>query len=93
METVEPAFGQIKQGRGFRQFLLRGLERVNREWLLTCAGHNLLKLFRHGPGLFGRGRRKGRPGNGRPPRRTGGRFTRFLSEFTSQHRPTPAAYS
>ena len=33
METVEPVFGQIKQGRGFRQFLLRGLAKVNREWL------------------------------------------------------------
>ena len=41
-------FGQVKQGRGFRQFLLRGLEKVNREWLLICAGHNLLKLFRYG---------------------------------------------
>ena len=29
MQTVEPVFGQIKQGRGFRQFLLRGLEKVN----------------------------------------------------------------
>ena len=47
-ETVEPVFGQIKQGRGFRQFLLRGLEQVNREWLLICTGHNLLKLFRYG---------------------------------------------
>ena len=28
METVEPVFGQIKAGRGFRQFLLRGLEKV-----------------------------------------------------------------
>ena len=46
-ETVEPVFGQIKQGRGFRQFLLRGLEQVNREWLLICTGHNLLKLFRY----------------------------------------------
>ena len=36
METAEPVFGQIKQGRGFRQFLLRGLEKVNREWLLTA---------------------------------------------------------
>ena len=48
METVEPVFGQIKQRRGFRQFLLRGLEKVSREWLLICAGHNLLKLFRSG---------------------------------------------
>ncbi len=46
METVEPVFGQIKQARGFRQFLLRGLEKVNRERLLICTGHNLLKLFR-----------------------------------------------
>ena len=46
METVEPVFGQIKQGRGFRQFLLRGLTKVSREWLLICTGHNLLKLFR-----------------------------------------------
>ena len=48
METVEPVFGQIKAGRGFRQFLLRGLEKVNAEWSLICTGHNLLKLFRCG---------------------------------------------
>ena len=55
-ETVEPVFGQIKQGRGFRQFLLRGLEKVKGEWSLICTGHNpesssgqaLLKLFRFG---------------------------------------------
>ena len=47
MGTVEPVFGQIKQGRGFRQFLLRGLEKVNGEWSLICTTHNLLKLFRH----------------------------------------------
>ena len=46
METVEPVFGQIKQGRGFRQFLLRGLEKVQGEWSLICTGHNLLKLFK-----------------------------------------------
>ena len=54
METVEPVFGQIKQGRGFRQFPLRSLEKVNREWLLICAGHNLLKLFRFGGRLAGK---------------------------------------
>ena len=48
MQTVEPVFGQIKQGRGFRQFLLRGLEKVSGEWSLICSGHNLLKLFRFG---------------------------------------------
>jgi len=45
MKTVEPVLGQIKQGRGFRQFLLRGLGKVRWEWRLICAGHNLLKLF------------------------------------------------
>ena len=54
METAEPVFGQIKQGRGFRQFPLRSLEKVNREWLLICAGHNLLKLFRFGGRLAGK---------------------------------------
>ena len=44
-QVVEPVFGQIKQGRGFRQFLLRGMEKVNAEWQLICAGHNMLKLF------------------------------------------------
>ena len=48
METVEPVFGQIKAGRGFRQFLMRGLEKVQGEWSLICTGHNLLKLFRCG---------------------------------------------
>jgi transposase len=44
-ELCEPVFGQIKQARGFRQFLLRGKEKVNSEWQLICIGHNLLKLF------------------------------------------------
>ncbi len=43
---VEPVFGQIKQARGFRQFLLRGLEKVQGEWALVCLGHNVLKLHR-----------------------------------------------
>src|SRR5437588_1257382 len=43
-QVVEPVFGQIKQGRGFRQFLLRGLEQVTGEWSLVCTAHNLLKL-------------------------------------------------
>ena len=55
METVEPVFGQIKQGRGFRQFLLRGLEKVQGEWSLICTGHNLLKLFRFGKPAHGKG--------------------------------------
>lgn len=43
-QTVEPVFGQIKQARGFRQFHLRGLEKVRAEWSLICTAHNLLKL-------------------------------------------------
>ncbi len=43
-QSVEPVFGQIKAGRGFRQFLLRGEAKVNAEWSLVCCAHNLLKL-------------------------------------------------
>jgi len=43
---VEPVFGQIKQARGFRQFLLRGVEKVRAEWSLVCMAHNVLKLHR-----------------------------------------------
>jgi transposase len=45
-QTVEPVFGQIKQARGFRQFLLRGLDKVEHEWALVCTAHNLTKLTR-----------------------------------------------
>jgi len=51
---VEPALcqskhgGQIKHGRGFRQFLLRSLAKMKAEWNLVCLTHNLLKLFRSG---------------------------------------------
>jgi transposase len=44
-ELPEPVFGQIKQARGFRQFLLRGEDKTDGEWKIICAGHNLLKLF------------------------------------------------
>ena len=48
---VEPVFGQIKEARGFRRFLLRGLDKVRGEWRLVCLGHNLLKLWRYGSAL------------------------------------------
>jgi transposase len=44
---VEPVNGQIKEARGLRSFLLRGIEKVDAEWHLIAATHNLLKLFRH----------------------------------------------
>ncbi len=46
---VEPVFGQIKACRGFRQFLLRGLQQMQGEWSLLCLTNNLLKLFRAQP--------------------------------------------
>jgi transposase len=48
---VEPVFGQIKEARGFRRFLLRGLATIRGEWCLVCLTHNLLKIWRYGRGL------------------------------------------
>ena len=44
---VEPVFGQLKEGRGFRRFLLRGLDNIRGEWRLVCVPHNLLKIWRY----------------------------------------------
>ena len=44
--VAEPPFGQIKQARGLRQLLLRGLQKARGEWTLICLTHNLLKLHR-----------------------------------------------
>src|SRR4029434_6872398 len=44
---VEPVFGQIKEARGFRRFLLRGLAKIRGEWCLVCVTHNLLKGWRY----------------------------------------------
>jgi hypothetical protein len=41
---VELVFGQIKEARGFRRSLLRGLDNIRGEWHLVCVTHNLLKL-------------------------------------------------
>lgn len=45
---AEPVFGQIKEARGFRRFLLRGLKKIRGEWSLVCLTHNLLKIWRYG---------------------------------------------
>jgi transposase len=50
-QTVEPAFGIIKSALGFRQFLLRGWEKVELEWELVCLAYNLKRLHRLGAGL------------------------------------------
>jgi len=49
--TVEPVFGILKAGLGFRQFLLRGLKKVSGEWNLVCLAYNLKRLHRLGAGL------------------------------------------
>ena len=43
-QIVEPVFGQIKASTGFRQFLLRGIDRVRAEWAMICTAHNIAKL-------------------------------------------------
>jgi hypothetical protein len=45
---VEPAFGQIKEGRGFRRFSLRGLKNIRGEWCMVGLGHKLLNIWRYG---------------------------------------------
>jgi len=44
MHTVEPVFGNIKFNLGFRQFLVRGLTKVNGEFNLMCIAHNIKKI-------------------------------------------------
>ena len=48
--TVEPVFAIIKAAMGFRQFLLRGHEKVNIEWTLVCTAYNLKRLWALRPG-------------------------------------------
>jgi len=43
-QTVEPVFGIIKAPMGFRQFLLRGIEKVRIEWDLVCIAYNMKRM-------------------------------------------------
>jgi len=45
-QTIEAIFGQLKECLGYRNFLLRGLKKVQGEWDLQCAVSNMLKLLR-----------------------------------------------
>lgn len=45
-QGVGPVFGQINQARGFRQFLLRGLNKAGGEWAMPCTAHTILKLHK-----------------------------------------------
>ena len=49
-QTVEPIFGIIKSVLGFRQFSLRGLQKVELEWGLVCLAYNLKRLHRMSAG-------------------------------------------
>ena len=51
--TVEPVLGQVKEGRGCRRFMRRGLGAVHSEWSLMATTHNLLKLWRSGRAPWG----------------------------------------
>ena len=42
--SVEPVFGIIKSALRFRQFLLRGLQKVSGEWNQVCLAYNLKRL-------------------------------------------------
>lgn len=53
-QTIEPTFGQIKDGRGCDGFSRRGVKAADSEWSLLCATHNLLKLWRSGKAKMGR---------------------------------------
>ena len=50
---VEPVFGQVKEGQGFRRFMRRGLGAAQSEWSLAGMTHNLLKLWRSGQAPWG----------------------------------------
>jgi len=43
---VEPVFGILKQGEGFRRWTVRGLENVRTQWALVCTAYNLKKLYK-----------------------------------------------
>ena len=47
MSTVEPLHGDMQKNRGFIQFVLRGLEKVNIEYNLLAIAHNIRKIILH----------------------------------------------
>jgi hypothetical protein len=49
--TVEPVLGDVKENRGYRRFMRRGLAAADSEAGLIFAVHNLLKIFHHNPSV------------------------------------------
>jgi len=52
MSTVEPLHGDMQKNRGFIQFVLRGIEKVNVEYNLLAIAHNIRKIILHGAGAL-----------------------------------------
>ena len=48
-QIPEPVFGIIKSVLGFRQFLLRGLDKVRGEWSLVTMAWNIKRMFTLSP--------------------------------------------
>ena len=44
-QTVEPVFGDMKENKGFRTFLMRGIEGVRAEFNIVCAARNIKKIW------------------------------------------------
>jgi transposase len=84
-QTVEPVFGQIKEVRGLRRFLFRGIGKVGCEWKLIALTHNLLKLYRHrNPRLTGKS-----PGRHRRSRTSAGPTGFVAHPYRCQRRRQP----
>jgi hypothetical protein len=45
---VEPVFGNIRVNKGLNRFTLRGLVKVNIQWMLYCLVHNIEKILHFG---------------------------------------------
>jgi hypothetical protein len=77
-QTPEPVFGIIKSALGFRQFSLRGLEKVRGEWRLVTKAWNMKRMFVLNPA--GRGpARIGAVQDAPDPRSIGGRHNAFVT--------------
>jgi hypothetical protein len=87
--TVAPSFGSIKEAIGFRRFLLRGLEKVSREWTLGARSYNR----RRRPTLATVLPATGRPGRGPCPgseNASGATKPEVLTSSAGKHRKMPA---
>ena len=91
---VEPVFGQVKEGQGFRRFMRRGLGAAQSEWSLAGMTHNLLKLWRSGQAPWGWAKAPWNQESRRPfwgP--TSGRCNRTGRPLLSSIAPTPVLVS